>query len=50
MFGGCEKVWFPQSVLSAAEALKEWAMVGKSGMEMGVVLGELPTLGIELDA
>ena len=49
MFGGSKKVRFSDCLLSSAELAKEPLVCGQAGVEMRPVLGELPTLGFELE-
>ena len=50
MFGGSEKVRFPQGALSAAEAWEKTSVGSQAGVKVGSVLGELPSLGLQREA
>ena len=49
VFGGSEKVRFSDCLLSSAKLAKEPLVCGQARAEMRPVLGELPTLGFELE-
>ena len=49
VFGGGKEVWFSDCLLSSAELAKEPFVCGQARVEMRRVLGELPSLGFELE-
>ena len=49
VFAGCEKVWFADCLLSSAQAAEEPLVGGKARVEVGSMLGELPSLGFEFE-